>query len=141
LPEVLTVLTVYEKLLDRLVKEKLTLERHTLSDTLAAVSYPDYRTIVMDKHVDSARAVDLLAHELGHHYTGAYYSLDTPLQTWGRCEAKADAWMVKALCPLKRLKAAIRDGCRTYYELSEELDVSEDVIRKAIDYYTRRGLM
>ena len=126
-------------LLDRLDQEGLTLERDRLAKSLPAVSCPDYGTIVIDTSLDGTGLTQAPAHELSHFSTQAFHTLTAPLQTWGRCEAKTNGWMIRQLCPVEDIRKALDTGCRTYWELAEVLDVGAGLAEQSIAYYTRKG--
>ena len=105
-----------------------------------ALSVKDLDTIALDRSItDETDQQWLLWHELGHFATQAFYTLLSPLQTWGRCEAKADGWMIRQLCPVEDIRKALDAGCRTYWELAEVLDVGAELAERAVMYYTRKG--
>lgn len=112
-----------------------------LSESLPAVSYEDYRTIVIKPEINGEEYANVLAHELGHFYTAAFYNPSTPLQTKGICESKANAWAVQQICPLANLKASIQAGNRTYWEIAEALGVTESTVRTALSYYQRKRML
>ena len=78
-----------------------------------------------------------LAHELGHCVTGAMYNIRCPVKTRGRCERIADAYAIKKLVDEDELGRVIdeREGDISVWELSEWFDVTEDFMRKAVEFY------
>ena len=82
-----------------------------------------------------------LAHELGHYFTGTYYEVYSPLQIRGQAENRADAWMVKRLVPISLLVPALRSGIIKIYDLAEYFNVTESVIKKAIEIYQQKELL
>ena len=107
---------------------------------IKSAAHSETKTLILDgKRMSGNReATELIYHELGHFATGSFYTIAAPLQTWGRCEARADAWSIQHMCPADRIRKALKDGNRTYWELAEALDVSESFVIKAIDFYTRK---
>ena len=98
--------------------------------------------IAVSKGIESqAKLITLLAHELGHYYTGYLYSADSPLQIRGRCEYRADAWAYKAMCPPERIRRAIKNSGGDLWEIAEELGLPEDFVAAAIEYYKGRGVI
>ena len=81
----------------------------------------------------------MLAHELGHCKTGAFYNQYTPFSLRSKCERRADEWAIKQCVPFDALINACKSGLHGSYELAEYFDVSESMMRKAIEYYLRRG--
>lgn len=76
-----------------------------------------------------------LAHELGHCETGAFYYGYSPLQLREQCEFRANLWAIKKLIPKDELQKAVKNGIIELWDLAEYFDVSEDFIKKAIEYY------
>ena len=81
-----------------------------------------------------------LAHEMGHYFTGTYYSLGSPLQLIEQREYKANKWAVHKLIPFESLeKAVVDEGYTEDWELAEYFDVSEDFIQFAFEIYRCEG--
>lgn len=76
-----------------------------------------------------------LAHELGHCCTGAFYSRYSPLSNRGQMEYRATLWQIKKLIPKNEFEEAIKSGIIELWELAEHFEVSEDLMKKAINYY------
>ena len=78
----------------------------------------------------------VLAHELGHAATNAYYSaIDNPVNV-KRMEHRATKWMIEKLIPKSTLAALLHPDV-TVFELAEELQVPEELIKKALFIYFR----
>lgn len=86
-----------------------------------------------------AEEVFLLAHELGHYFTGCLYSLESSDPAKGRCEHRANAWAARTLCPPEKLRHAMSKGCCMGWELAEELSLPEPLLTFALDLYRRHG--
>lgn len=91
-----------------------------------------------DKLRSKADETVKLAHELGHCARGAFYSAQTPLETRGRCECRANTWAIKRLVPFSSLLHAVHNHITEPWELAEHFGVTEDFLRLAIEYYTER---
>lgn len=88
---------------------------------------------------------ELLAEEMGHVMTDACYPLwscDSRLhrQNIQRAERKAKECSFRLLAPLMELKKAIDDGLDDQ-EIADRLDISLDLLRKAVEYYRARNLL
>lgn len=79
-----------------------------------------------------------LAHELGHCEKFAFYCEDTPLETKGRCEQRANVWAIKRVMPFAELRRAIHQGCSEFWQLADWFDVTEPFARMAVEYYRDR---
>ena len=78
-----------------------------------------------------------LAHELGHCMTGAFYSMYSPIDNRGYCERMANVYAIKKLVNEDKLRKIIKeyDGNILPWELAEFFNVTEDFMRKALEYY------
>ena len=103
---------------------------------LTAVSFPQ-GWIAMDraKIETGAEEKALLAHEVGHVETGAFYRAETPFETRARCERKADRRAAELLIPREALRRAVRQGVTEVWELAEYFGVPEPFVRRAIELY------
>lgn len=77
-----------------------------------------------------------LAHELGHCETGSFYNQYAPFDERARHELRADRWAIHKLLPYEVLLDAFEKGYHETWELAEYLDLTEEFIWKAIEYYT-----
>ena len=84
----------------------------------------------------TADETEKLAHELGHCATGAFYNRNAPLDERGRCETRAERWAIRQVLPYESLKRAMRQGFTEPAQLAEYFEVSEQMVQKAIEYYT-----
>ncbi len=92
--------------------------------------------IVMDEsEMTEAEKKTHLAHELGHCMTGAFYRPYSPLETRGRCEYKANMWMINNLMPKKEVEEAFAMGIVEVWELAEYFGVTEETVRFACYEY------
>lgn len=95
--------------------------------------------------IDSSRSYTasevktMLAHELGHCSTGAFYNQYTPFSLRSKCERKADEWAILRCVPQNQLISACKSGLSSSYELAEYFGVSESMMKKAIEYYIQRS--
>ena len=76
-----------------------------------------------------------LAHEIGHCITGSFYNRFAAYDIRTKHEWRADKWAIKKLIPADELKYALSHGITEVWELAEYFNVSEDLIRKAYEYY------
>ncbi len=76
-----------------------------------------------------------LAHELGHCETGSFYTRCSPCDLKEKHELRAERWAMKTLLPQDELFAAIRNQNHRW-EIAEMFGVPEELVQKAIDYYT-----
>jgi len=81
-----------------------------------------------------------LAHELGHCCTGSFYNRYAARDVRARHENRADKWAILALIPEEELRAAAAAGLTEVWELADYFEVSEELLRKAVCWYTNGSL-
>lgn len=82
-----------------------------------------------------------LAHELGHTQYAGLYRAQTPLRTRGRIEYRANKWAYMRVCPPGAIKACIKDGANSLYEVAEALELPESYVSHAIKTYQALGVL
>ena len=110
--------------------------RLTKTQSLSLMDGAKNCAIVMDssKIPTSAEEKVILAHEVGHCETGAFYD-ENSLELRSRCEYRADKWAVKMLIPKDSLSQAFKSGIIRTWELAEHFGVTEEFILKACRLY------
>ena len=97
--------------------------------------------IGMDKSVFKSENTErlVLAHEIGHALTNAYYSdLTNPIHI-KRMEHRAIKKTVEMLIPLEELNKMLCEDV-TVFELSEHFSVPEEMIKKAMWIYYKKEI-
>ena len=98
--------------------------------------YDDEDYIIMDEsEMTEAEKKTHLAHEIGHCETGSFYHAYSPYETRERCEYRANVWAIKKLLPKEELEYAIKHGSEEVWQLAEDFEVTENLIRFACRYY------
>lgn len=77
-----------------------------------------------------------LAHELGHCLTGSFYNRYAAVDCRQRHENRADKWAVEYLVPEEAFDEAVAAGCTELWELAEFFGITEDLVKKAVCWYT-----
>ena len=85
---------------------------------------------------NSGEEKSILAEELGHYYTNTLYNCNYSSKEIEKREFRATKWAFKMLVPYSKLKELTNKGYKYYYEFAEELGVTEDLIKKACNYYS-----
>lgn len=83
---------------------------------------------------------ELLAHELGHCKTGAFYSEDSCRGSRERSEYRANRWMVTHLVPVQEFAELLKKEY-SVEDLADHFQVSADLIVKAYLLYKDLGLL
>lgn len=84
---------------------------------------------------NSAQEKEVLSEELGHYYCNALYNINSDAQTISKKEYRARKWAFKTLIPPSSLLRLKERGFEHCYELAEELEVSEELLCTAYNYY------
>ena len=110
--------------------------------TSLSVPLGDRYAIALDpwKLGSLAQETVCLAHELGHCETGGFYNQYAALDVRQRHENRADKWAIQHLIPVEELDEAVAEGCEDIPALSEHFCVTEDLMRKAVCWYTHGNL-
>ena len=97
--------------------------------------------IGIDKNVtaDSAEERELLAHEIGHCATGAFYDIGADQIIRARQEHRATKWALLHCVPKQELVTLLK---RRYQddEIAEYFGVTENMIHIAYTYYFEYGI-
>ena len=79
----------------------------------------------------------ILAEELGHYYTASGNILGTDIISIKQ-EAKGRIFAYNKLIGLSGLISAYKSGCKSLYEVSEYLDVTESFLSEALTNYRQK---
>lgn len=77
----------------------------------------------------------ILAEELGHYYTGVGNILDQSISDNRKQEAHGRIYAYNKLIGLMGIIDAYKNHCRSLYESAKHLDVSEEFLAEALQYY------
>ena len=92
--------------------------------------------IAVSKDIDtSAERTCVLAEELGHHLTASGDILDQRNVSSRKQELRGRIWAYNRLIGLSGIIKAYNAGCRNRYEMADILQVNEETLQDAIDYY------
>lgn len=84
---------------------------------------------------NSREEKEILAEELGHYYCNALYDINSDEETIRKKEYRARKWAFTTLAPASSLLKLEEEGCQYSYQLAEALDVSEELVNTAYNYY------
>lgn len=88
---------------------------------------------------NSAKERVLLAHELGHVETDAFYGIRAPEYVQKQAEDQAVRWAVKTLVPKQRFLSLLKQGLNEW-ELAEAFNVTAEFIQTAYHLYFECGM-
>ena len=78
---------------------------------------------------------ELLAEELGHYYCNAFYNSNSDFSTISKKEYRANKWKCTVLVSANDFIDAFKKGLKNIYEIAEYLNLSEDTVAFAYNYY------
>ena len=80
----------------------------------------------------------VLCEEIGHYETAVGNILDQSVTANRKQELRGRIWAYNRLIGLTGILRAYKMGCRNRYEVAECLDVPEDTLQEALNYYHAR---
>jgi len=95
-------------------------------------------SVALKSGMTSTKTADTLAEELGHHYTTVGNILDQTNLEARKQERAARMWAYNLRIPLLDLVKAYKAHCRNTFEVAEYLDVSEDTLKEALEFYRQK---
>lgn len=126
-------MTAYDELLEEADKEGITVKETPLQSGDGRCR--SHRIAIRKDIPTLARKADILAEELGHHYTtvGDITSQETISQK--KQERRSRLWAYNRRIGLMGLVNAFKAHCNAAYEISAYLGVSEEFLLESLDCY------
>ena len=84
---------------------------------------------------------ELLAEELGHYYCNAFYNSNSDFSTISKKEYRANKWKCTVLVSANDFIDAFKTGLKNIYEIAEYLNLSEDTVAFAYNYYKENSFV
>lgn len=128
----------YENLLDDANDSRITLDEKYTFDSRLKGLYIDNNIALSSDLETSAEKSCILAEELGHHYTSSGNIIDMSIVANRKQELHARAWAYNRLIGLYGIINAYRSGCRNGYEIAEHLNITEEFLTEALQYYRNK---
>ena len=127
----------YEDLLIKIEKEGIEYFENNYIGKMKGL-YID-NTITLNSNIDTeAEKKCILAEELGHHFTSYGNIIDQSKIENRKQERRARAWAYDRLIGINGLINAYKHGYRNRYEVAGYLNVSEQFLEDAINYYREK---
>ena len=95
----------------------------------------DGRNIAIKKDMTETEKKCVMAEELGHYYTGIGNILDQSSVSNRKQELRGRAFAYNKLVGLTGIVGAYKHGCASLTESAEYLDVTEEFLAEALNYY------
>lgn len=110
------------------------------SNRSMSVLYKDKLFVGLDNNISGAEERVCLAHEIGHCETCSFYNINSPLDVRGKHERRANVWAIKAMIPYADYIKALKQGETNIYSLADYFGVTEDFMRKVVEYYNSNSI-
>lgn len=94
-----------------------------------------YRIAIRQNIPTLKKKADVLAEELGHYHTTVGDIIEQDSAESRKQERAARLWAYNKRIGLEGLIKAFEHHCSSQYEIAEFLDVSEDTLAEALEYY------
>lgn len=128
----------YEKLLDEAYKNNIDVMEYDFDSERIKGLYCD-GVIALNRNMDtSAEKSCILAEELGHHHTSFGNIIDMQDIQNIKQERQSRIWAYDSQIGLLGLIRAYKHHCQSRYEVAEYLDVTEEFLCDALEYYKSR---
>lgn len=123
----------YEALLEEACEDGLIVKEKPLQSSNGRI-FGNRIAIRKDIETTTQKA-DVLAEELGHHYTTVGNILDLSSSQNRKQERQARLWAYNKRIGLYGLIRAFEHGCKSRHEVAEYLEVTEEFLQEAIECY------
>ncbi|WP_341274563.1 ImmA/IrrE family metallo-endopeptidase [Senegalia massiliensis] len=125
---------MYENLIRETEEEGIEIVEMKLTNNIKGL-YAD-KIIAINKNIDTnTEKKCILAEELGHYHTSSGDILDQSKLINRKQEKRARIWGYKKLVGMTKLINAYKNNITNRYELADFLDVTEEYIDEALEYY------
>ena len=123
----------YEELLIEAESEGLIVREKPLAGSDGRIKG---KRIAIRKNIPTlAKKADVLAEEMGHYHTGVGRIIDSNNTHSRKQEHSARLWSYNKRIGLIGIIQAYHHGCRNRFEVADFLNVSEDTLTEALEYY------
>ncbi len=133
----------FEKLENEAFAEDIDIQKADLPENISGIYYKDgsHNTLIAinSSLKTCAEQACVFAEELGHYYTSYGNLLLDPkvdITLINQQESRAKRWAARKLVPLRSIIKAFNNGCRSFYEMAEYLDVTVEFLQEAFHKYS-----
>lgn len=126
----------YEKLLDQAESRGLSVKEKPLQYNDGRIR--GNRILIRSTIETRCQKAAVLCEEIGHYETAVGNILDQSVASNRKQELRGRIWAYNRLIGLTGILRAYKMGCRNRYEMAECLDVPEDTLQEALNYYHAR---
>lgn len=125
----------YDKLLIEAEEENLIVKEKNLWSSKGRING---NRIAIKRSLPETEKACVLAEELGHYFTTVGNILDQTDINNRKQEKVARKWAVNKLLDIEDLIAAVKNGCEYLCDIAEYLNVTEDFLNEAIEFFRCR---
>lgn len=126
----------YEMLLDQAESSGLSVQEKPLQYNDGRIR--GNRILIRSTIETRCQKAAVLCEEIGHYETAVGNILDQSVTANRKQELRGRIWAYNRLIGLTGIIRAYKMGCRNRYEMAECLDVPEDTLQEALNYYHAR---
>lgn len=126
----------YEMLLDQAESSGLSVQEKPLQYNDGRIR--GNRILIRSTIETRCQKAAVLCEEIGHYETAAGNILDQSVTANRKQELRGRIWAYNRLIGLTGIIRAYKMGCRNRYEIAECLDVPEETLQEALNYYHAR---
>ena len=126
----------YEMLLDQAESSGLSVQEKPLQYNDGRIR--GNRILIRSTIETRCQKAAVLCEEIGHYETAAGNILDQSVTANRKQELRGRIWAYNRLIGLTGILRAYKMGCRNRYEVAECLDVPEETLQEALNYYHAR---
>lgn len=126
----------YEMLLDQAESRGLSVKEKPLQYNDGRIR--GNRILIRSTIETRCQKAAVLCEEIGHYETAVGNILDQSITANRKQELRGRIWAYNRLIGLTGILRAYKMGCRNRYEMAECLDVPEETLQEALDYYHSR---
>ena len=126
----------YEMLLDQAESSGLSVQEKPLQYNDGRIR--GNRILIRSTIETRCQKAAVLCEEIGHYETAVGNILDQSVTANRKQELRGRIWAYNRLIGLTGILRAYKMGCRNRYEIAECLDVPEETLQEALNYYHAR---
>ena len=131
-------MTKYEKLVQEANEDGITVESYRFQSERIKGLYCD-GTVALNENIETdIEKACVLAEEIGHHHTAAGNIIDMQDVRNIKQERQGRIWAYNKMIGLSGIILAYEHHCTNKNEMADYLDVTEDFLQEALEYYTQK---
>lgn len=95
-------------------------------------------TIALNKDLKQDEKACILAEEIGHHHLTTTDIIDLSCIRNRKQEIQSRRWAYNRLIGLNGILKVYKAGCKTYHDMASYLDITEEFLSEALEYYKQK---